>query len=109
MCCTPGRASASLAAVWPSLVLILHLVFAGKVEDLGSGEYRAHFTATVAGSYAVSASLNGTGVAGSPFAAIVSAAEVDAACSYAAGDGVLGACSGHLVGVLPDILVVHRY
>ena len=71
---------------------------AGKVEDLGSGEYKAHFTATVAGSYTVSASLNGVGVAGSPFAAIVSAVEVDAACSYATGDGVLGARSGYLVG-----------
>ena len=71
---------------------------AGKVEDLGSGEYQAHFTATVAGSYSVSASLNGIGVAGSPFAANVSAVEVDAACSYAAGDGVLDARSGHLVG-----------
>lgn len=81
----------------------MHHVLAGKVEDLGSGEYRAHFTATVAGSYAVYTSLNGTGVAGSPFAANVSAAEVDAACSYAAGDGVHGACSGHPVGILPDI------
>ena len=75
-------------------------VCAGKVEDLGSGEYRAHFTATLAGSYAVSASVNGTSIAGSPFVANVSAVEVDAACSYAAGDGVLSARSGHPVSLL---------
>ncbi|DBA83503.1 TPA: hypothetical protein ACH3X2_006431 [Trebouxia sp. C0005] len=67
----------------------------GKVEDLDSGEYRAYFTATVAGNYAVSAMLKGQNIAGSPFAATVTAVEVDAACSYAAGDGVTAACSGH--------------
>lgn len=79
---------------------------AGKAEDLGNGEYRAHFTATVAGSYAVSASVHGTSIAGSPFVANVSAVEVDAACSYAAGDGVLSARSGLLVGLLPSNLLL---
>ena len=81
-------------------------VLAGKVEDLGSGEYRAHFTATLAGSYAVSASVNGTSIAGSPFVADVSAVEVDAACSYAAGNGVLSARSGHPVGLLTEHLAI---
>ena len=76
------------------------LVLAGKVEDLGSGEYKAFFTATAAGSYAVSASLNGTAIAGSPFTANVTAVDVEAACSYAAGDGLLCARSGHLVSIL---------
>lgn len=73
------------------------LCIAGKVEDLDSGEYRAYFSATVAGSYAVSAMLKGKNIAGSPFAATVTAVEVDAGCSYAAGDGVTAACSGHPV------------
>ncbi|KAL0032084.1 hypothetical protein WJX77_004214 [Trebouxia sp. C0004] len=72
----------------------------GKVEDLDSGEYRAYFTATVAGSYAVSAMLKGCNIAGSPFAAAVTAVEVDAGCSYAAGDGVTAACSGHLARIV---------
>lgn len=41
--------------------------------------------------------LKGQNIAGSPFAATVTAVEVDAACSYAAGDGVTAACSGHPV------------
>ena len=41
--------------------------------------------------------LKGQNIAGSPFAATVTAVEVDAGCSYAAGDGVTAACSGHLV------------
>ena len=41
--------------------------------------------------------LKGQNIAGSPFAATVTAVGVDAGCSYAAGDGVTAACSGHLV------------
>ena len=80
--------------MWGMSMSLLH---AGKVEDLDSGEYRAYFTATAAGSYAVSAMLEGHNSAGSPFTARVTAVEVDAACSYAAGNGVIDACSGHLV------------
>lgn len=77
----------------------------GKVEDLGSGEYKAYFTATVAGKYSVSACFNGSNIAGSPFAANVVPVEVDAACSFAAGDGVLCARSGHPVSSLSGTFV----
>ena len=79
------------------LTSVARAVPAGKVEDLGSGEYKAFFTAAAAGSYAVSATLNGTNIAGSPFAAHVTAVEVEAACCCATGDGVLSARSGHVV------------
>ena len=68
---------------------------AGRVEDLDSGEFKVHFVATAAGTYDVS--VMGQSIAGSPFAATVSAVEVDAACSSAAGAGVTGVCSGHVV------------
>ena len=70
------------------------------MEDLGSGEYKAYFTATAAGNYSVSACLNGSNIAGSPFAAEVASVEADAACSFAAGDGVLCARSGHSVSII---------
>ena len=70
---------------------------AGKVKDLDSGEYLAYFAATAAGSYAVSVTLGGQNIAGSPFLATITPVEVDAGCSYVAGDGVVAARSGHLV------------
>ena len=77
--------------------VILSSCTAGKVKDLDSGEYLAYFTATAAGSYAVSVTLGGQNIAGSPFPATVTPVEVDAGCSCAGGDGILGARSGHLV------------
>ena len=77
--------------------IILSSCTAGKVKDLDSGEYLAYFTATAAGSYAVSVTLGGQNIAGSPFLATVTPVEVDAGCSYAVGDAVVGARSGHLV------------
>lgn len=99
--CTASAATVGTAFNLSDAELML-CFWAGKVEDLGSGEYKAHFTATAAGSYAVSASVHGTSITGSPFVATVNAVEVDAACSCAAGDGVLSARSGHPVSLLPS-------
>ena len=73
------------------------LCMPGQAEDLDSGEYKAYFRATKAGSYAVSATLGGQNIAGSPFAAVVTAVETNAGCSYVCGAGVTAACSGQLV------------
>ncbi len=54
--------------------------------------------------------LHGQNIAGSPFSATVTAVEVDAGCSYAAGDGVTAARSGHLVSPAQSaaLHVMHR-
>lgn len=57
---------------------------AGLVEDLGTGEYRAAFSATATGVYVVAVQLGGRNVAGSPFAAAVVPAGVCAATSAVA-------------------------
>lgn len=104
--CIANQASATLKSVhWLKRALSTHSISIGKVEDLGSGEYKAYVTATAAGSYTVSASLNGVNIAGGPFAAEVTAVEVEAACSYATGDGVVGARSGCLVSKLSSLPV----
>ena len=59
-------------------------VAAGVVEDLGTGEYRAAFSATAAGVYVVAVQLGSRNIAGSPFAAAVAPAGVCAATSAVA-------------------------
>lgn len=70
---------------------------AGKVEDLGTGEYRARFTATAAGSYSVAVRLGGQNVSGSPFCAEVAAAAIAADCSYVVQEGLEHGVSGSQV------------
>lgn len=57
---------------------------AGLVEDLGTGEYRAAFSATAAGVYVVAVQHGGRNIAGSPFTAAVAPAAVCAATSAVA-------------------------
>jgi len=67
------------------------------VEDLGTGEYRARFTATAAGSYSVAVRLGGQNVSGSPFSAEVAAATIAADCSYVVQEGLEQGISGSQV------------
>ncbi|MCJ1358454.1 MAG: hypothetical protein MMC33_008454 [Icmadophila ericetorum] len=70
---------------------------AGRVVDLGTGEYTAKFTATSAGAYSVSIKHNGCNIAGSPFPAEVLHTGIAADCSYVVQEGLERAVSGQQV------------
>ncbi len=73
------------------------LLGAGKVLDLGTGEYTAKFTATSAGTYSISIRHQGGNIAGSPFPAEVLHTSIAADCSYVAQEGLERAVSGQQV------------
>ena len=75
---------------------------AGKVEDLGTGEYMAKFTAPSAGAYQVSIRHKGSNIAGSPFPAEVLPSSIAADCSYVVQEGLEKAVSGQQVTGLTD-------
>lgn len=77
---------------------------AGKVEDMGTGEYRARFTATSAGTYSVSIQHKGENIAGSPFPAEVRHSVIDADSSYVVQEGIERGISG--VQVPAKVLVL---
>lgn len=80
--------------VCSELLQALQYVLTGKVEDLGTGEYRAGFTATSAGTYAVSIRQKGQNIAGSPFPAEVVHTAIDADSSYVVQEGIERGVSG---------------
>lgn len=75
----------------------MRLLGAGKVVDLGTGEYTAKFTATSAGAYSVSIKHQGSNIAGSPFPAEVLHTSIAADCSYVVQEGLEKAVSGQQV------------
>lgn len=75
---------------------------AGKVVDLGTGEYMAKFTAPSAGNYQVSIQHKGGNIAGSPFPAEVLHSSIAADCSYVVQEGLEKAVSGQQVTGPPD-------
>ena len=77
--------------------MIWTLLCAGRVVDLGTGEYTAKFTATSAGAYSVSIQHNGCNIAGSPFPAEVLHTGIAADCSYVVQEGLERAVSGQQV------------
>ena len=66
----------------------------GKVEDLGTGEYRARFAAMAAGTHSVWVQHKGHNIAGSPFTAEVAHAAIAADCSYVVQEGLERGVSG---------------
>ena len=79
----------------------MRLLGAGKVVDLGTGEYTAKFTATSAGAYSVSIKHQGSNIAGSPFPAEVLHTSIAADCSYVVQEGLEKAVSGQQVSKRP--------
>ena len=77
------------------------LLGAGKVMDLGTGEYTAKFTGTSAGAYSVSIKHQGSNIAGSPFPAEVLHTSIAADCSYVVQEGLEKAVSGQQVSLSP--------
>lgn len=71
----------------------------GKVEDLGTGEYRARFMATAAGTHSVWLQHKGQNIAGSPFTAEVAHSAIAADCSYVVQEGLERGVTGSQVRV----------
>ncbi|CAL8470627.1 g10169 [Coccomyxa elongata] len=69
----------------------------GKVEDLGTGEYRARFMATAAGAHSVWVQHKGQNIAGSPFSAEVAHSTIAADCSYVVQEGLERGVTGSQV------------
>jgi hypothetical protein len=62
---TYAKAMTIVGGLWVATIDAL------QIEDLNSGEYSGVFTATAAGTYSVSVTLQGSHIAGSPFPAEV--------------------------------------
>ena len=72
-----------------------HDVCAGKVEDLGTGEYRCRLVATQAGQYTIAVTCQGQHVAGSPVLGVeVAPGDVHPGSCWAAGPGMQQATAG---------------
>lgn len=69
----------------------------GKVEDLGTGEYRCRLVATEAGMYKVAVTCKGLHVAGSPLLARVEPGQTDAGSCVASGPDMHHATAGQEV------------
>ena len=61
---------------------------------MGTGEYRASFSAVKAAAYRISVTHGGVNIAGSPFNATVAPADISPSTSYAVGDGLQTAICG---------------
>ena len=70
---------------------------AGKVEDLGTGEYRTRFSAIEAGAYAVSVQHKGQNIGRSPLAAAVAHGAIAPDCCYVVQEGMERAVAGRQV------------
>lgn len=79
---------------------------AGKVEDLGTGEYRARFEATAAGTHSVWVQHREHNIAGSPFTAEVAHTAIAADCSYVVQEGLERGVSGSQVHMFTRVQII---